>query len=81
MSGVASQYQFAFSDLGVLRSAAEIASTNDEYTSSVQAYPESVTFASWYWLVRHSPQVAYIELSLQFAASPKFFRGVPTEAA
>lgn len=45
-------YNYAFSDLGVLRSAAEIVSTNDEYIHKVRSYPRILTFASWCWFLR-----------------------------
>ncbi len=45
-------YIYAFSGLGVLRSAAEINSTNDEYLDAVRSYPRLLTFASWCWFLR-----------------------------
>lgn len=45
-------YRYIFSDLRVLRSAAEIVSTNDGFLSEVRSYPRILTFASWYWFLR-----------------------------
>ncbi len=45
-------YIYAFSGLGVLRSAAEIDSTNDKYLDAVRLYPRILTFASWCWFLR-----------------------------
>ena len=69
-------YKYAFSDLGVLRSATEIVSTNDEYIHKVRSYPRILTFASWCWFLRpgqthahhtHTEQDFIVQLSNQDA--------------
>ena len=45
-------YRYAFSNLGVLRSAAEIASTNKAYLDEVRSYPTLLTFVNECWFYR-----------------------------
>lgn len=65
-------YKHAFSNLGILRLATEIVSTNNKYLDRVRAYPWILEFAGWYCFLRpgkthadrtHSEQDFIIQLS------------------
>ena len=69
-------YTYTFSDMGVLRSAPDIVSTNDEWLDKVRTYPRILTFAGWYWFLRpgqthpdrtHTEQDFLVQLSIKDA--------------